>query len=123
MNITRCSIPKSDYVLCSQRWRSSIQSAKTRLGADYSSDHELFIAKFRLKLKEVWQTSRPFKYELNEIPHDYTHGHHQVTNTIIRLSIFFSAKDGDALYIQQKQDQELTVAQIMNSLLPDSDLN
>ena len=61
-----------DYSLCSQRWRNSIQSAKTRPGADCGSDHELLIAKFRLKLKEVWQTSRPFKYELNEIPHDYT---------------------------------------------------
>ena len=42
-----------DYILCSQRWRSSIQSAKTRLGADCESDHELLIAKFRLKLKKV----------------------------------------------------------------------
>ena len=42
-----------DYILCSQRWRSSIQSAKTRLGADCGSDQELFIAKFRLKLKKV----------------------------------------------------------------------
>ena len=42
-----------DYILCSQRWRSSIQSAKTRLGADFGSDHELLIAKFRLKLKKV----------------------------------------------------------------------
>ena len=52
-----------------------------------------------------------------------THGHHQVVNTEIRLIIFFAAKDGEALYSQQKQDQELTVAQIMNSLLPNSDLN
>ena len=44
-----------------------------------------------------------------------------VVNTEIRLMIFFAAKDGEALYSQQKQDQELTVAQIMNSLLPDSD--
>ena len=51
------------------------------------------------------------------------HGHHQMVNTEIRLIIFFAAKDGDALYIQQKQDQELTVAQTMNSLLPNSDLN
>ena len=51
------------------------------------------------------------------------HGHHQIVNTEIRLLIFFAAKDGDALYSQQKQDQELTVAQIMNSLLPNSDLN
>jgi len=42
-----------DYILCSQRWRSSIQSAKTRPGADCGSDHELLIAKFRLKLKKV----------------------------------------------------------------------
>ena len=54
---------------------------------------------------------------------DSTHGHHQMVNTEIRLIIFFAAKDGEALYTQQKQDQELTVAQIMNSLLPNSDLN
>ena len=52
---------QTDYILCSQRWRSSIQSAKTRLGADCSSDHELLIAKFRLKLKKVGKTTRPFK--------------------------------------------------------------
>ena len=52
---------------------------------------------------------------------DSTHGHHQVVNTEIRLIIFFAAKDGEALYSQQKQDQELTVAQIMNSLLQNSD--
>ena len=61
-----------DYILCRQKWSSTIQSAESRVGADCSSDYELLIAKFRLKLKEVWQTSRPFKYELNEIPHDYT---------------------------------------------------
>ena len=54
---------------------------------------------------------------------DSTHGHHQMVNTEIRLIIFFAAKDGEALYSQQKQDQELTVAQIMNSLLQNSDLN
>ena len=54
---------------------------------------------------------------------DSTHGHHQMANTEIRLIIFFAAKDGEALYSQQKQDRELTVAQIMNSLLPNSDLN
>ena len=51
------------------------------------------------------------------------HGHHQLINTEIRLIIFFAAKDGEALYNQQKQDQEMTVEQIMNSLLPNSDLN
>ena len=53
----------------------------------------------------------------------FTRGHHQMVNTEIRLIIFIAAKDGEALYSQQKQDQELTVAQIMNSLLPNSDLN
>ena len=52
-----------------------------------------------------------------------THGYHQMVNTEIRLIIFFVATDGEALYSQQKQDKELTVAQIMNSLLPNSDLN
>ena len=54
---------------------------------------------------------------------DSTHGHHQMVNTEIRLIIFFAAKDGEALNSQQKQDQELTVALIMNSILPNSDLN
>ena len=59
-------------MLCSQRWRSSIQTAKTRPGADCGSDHELFIAKFRLKLKKVGKTTRPFRYDLNQIPYDCT---------------------------------------------------
>ena len=50
----------------------SIQSAKTRLGAACGLDHELLIAKFRLKLKKVGKTTRPFKYDLNQIPYDYT---------------------------------------------------
>ena len=61
-----------DYILCSQRWRSTIQSAKTRPGADSGSVHELLIAKFRLKLKKVGKTTRLFRYELNQIPNDYT---------------------------------------------------
>ena len=61
-----------DYILCSQRWRSSIQSAKTRPGTDYGSDHELLIAKFRLKLKKVGKTTRPFRYDLSQIPYDCT---------------------------------------------------
>ena len=54
-----------DYILCSRRWRSSIQSTKTRLGADCGSDHELLITKFRLKLKKIGKTARPFRYDLN----------------------------------------------------------
>ena len=61
-----------DYILCSQRWRSSIKSAKTRLRADCDPDQELLIAKFRLKLKKVGKTTRPFRYELNQIPYNYT---------------------------------------------------
>ena len=63
---------QTDYILCSQRWRSSIQSAKTRSGANCGSDHEILIAKFRLKLKKVGKTRRPFKYDLNQILYDYT---------------------------------------------------
>ena len=62
---------ETDYILCSQRCRSSIQSAKTRPGADCGSDHELLIAKFRLKLKKVGKTTRPFRYDVNQIPGDY----------------------------------------------------
>ena len=58
-----------DYILCSQRWRSSIRSAETRPGAECGSDHELLIDKFRLKLKKVGKTTRPFRYDLNLIPY------------------------------------------------------
>ena len=61
-----------DSILCSQRWRSSIQSAKIRVEADCGSDHELLIAKFRLKLKKVGKTTRPFRCDLNQIPYNYT---------------------------------------------------
>ena len=69
MDITRNQI---DYILCSQRWRSSILSTKTRPGTDCGSDHELFIANFRLKLKKVGETTSPFRYDLNQVPYDYT---------------------------------------------------
>ena len=72
MDIIRWSILKSDYILCSQRWRRFIQSAKRRPGVDGGSYHELLIAKFRLKLKKVEKTTRPFMYELNQTPYDYT---------------------------------------------------
>ena len=61
-----------DYILCSQRWRSSTQPAITRPGADCGSDHELLIAKFRLKLKKVGKTTKPFRYDLNQIPWLYS---------------------------------------------------
>ena len=67
-----------------------------------------------------WSQQTPFSDNTRE---DSTHGHHQIVNTEISLIIFSAAKDGEALYSQQKQDQDLTVAQIMNSLWPNSDLN
>ena len=85
MDITRWSTPKSDLLYSlHQRWRSSIQSAKTRLGADCGSDHELLIAKFRLKLKKVGKTTRPFRNALNQIPYDYTM---EVTNRFKGLDL------------------------------------
>ena len=79
---------QTDYILCSQRWRSSIQSVKTRLGADYGSDHEFLIAKFRLKLKKVGKTTRPLRYDLKQIPYDYT-----VTNRFKELDMIESLKN------------------------------
>ena len=79
-----------DYILCSQRWRCSIQSAKTRLGADCGSDHELFIVKFRLKLNKVGKTTRPFQYDLNQIPYNYTV---EVTNRFKGLDLIECLKN------------------------------
>ena len=61
-----------DYILCNQRWRSTIQSAKTRPRADCGSDHELLIAKYKLKLKKVGKATRTFRYDISQIPYDYT---------------------------------------------------
>ena len=94
-------------------------------------------------MKKVGKITRPFRYDLDQIPYDYTvevrnrfkeldlidrvpdelwtEVHAIVQETEIKSIIFFTAKDGEALFSQQKQDQKLTVAQIMNSLLPNSD--
>ena len=79
-----------DYILCCQRWRSSIQSGKTRPGADCGSDHELVIAKFRLKLKKVGKTTRLFTYDLNQILYDYIVG---VTNRVKGLDMIDRAPE------------------------------
>ena len=63
-----------------------IQSAKTRPGSDYSSDHELLTGKFRLKLKEVGKTIKPFRYDLNQVPYYYTV---EVTNRFKGLDLIF----------------------------------
>ncbi|CAF1061855.1 unnamed protein product, partial [Rotaria magnacalcarata] len=60
-----------DYILSSQRWRSSIQLTKTRPGADCGSDHELLIAKFQMKLKTTSKTARPARHNLSNIPCKY----------------------------------------------------
>ena len=69
-----------------------------------------------LRREHIGHSKHPFP-----TTQDSTHGHHQMVNIEIRLFIFFAAKDGEALYSQQKQDRELTVASIINSLLPNSD--
>ena len=70
--------------------RSSIQSAKTRPGADWGSDHKLLIVKFRLELKKVGKTTRPFSYDLNQIPYDYTV---EVTNRFKGLNLIECLKN------------------------------
>ena len=73
MDVTKWSTKKSvDYILCNQRWRSSIQSTNTRPGADCCLDHQLLTANFRLKFKEMGKLIRPFRYDLNQIPYAYT---------------------------------------------------
>ena len=80
-----------DYILCSQRWRSSTWPAQKKKiqGANCGSDHELPIAKFRLKLKTVGKTTRPFRYDLNQIPYDYTV---EVTNRFKGFDLIESLK-------------------------------
>ena len=91
MDITRWSYQnQTDYSLCNQRWRSSTQSAKTRPGADCGSDDEFLIGKFRLKVKKVGKTTRPFRYDLNQIPYDYTV---EVTNRLKELDLIECLKN------------------------------
>ena len=90
MDITRWPIPKSDYILCSRRWRSSIQSVKIRPGANHGSDHELLIAKFKLKLKKVGKTIKPFRDDLNQIHSDCTV---EVTRRFKRLDLIDRVPD------------------------------
>ena len=72
MDISRWSILKSDITLFGAEDGETLQSAQTRLGADCGSDNELLITKFRLNLKKLGKTTRPFIYDLNQIPYDYT---------------------------------------------------
>ena len=79
-----------NYIFCSRKWKSSIQSAKTRPGADCGSDHELLISKFRLKLKKIGKTTRPFMYDLSLIPNDYRV---EVTNRFNGLDVIECLKN------------------------------
>ena len=79
-----------DHILCNQRWGNSIQSAITRPGSDCGSDHELLIDKFRLQLKKVGKTTRPLRYNLNQIPYNYTV---EVTNRFKRLDLIDRVPD------------------------------
>ena len=95
-----------DYIICSQRWRSSIQSAKTRLGPDCGSDHELRIAKFRLKFKKIGKITRSFRNDLNQIPYDYTV---EVRNRFKRLDLIDRVPDElwkEVRDIVQEKDQD-----------------
>ena len=94
---------QSDYILCSQRWRSSIQSAKIRPGTDCGSDHELLIAKFRLKLKKVGETTRPLRYDLNQIPYSYTV---KVTNRFKGLNLVERTMDRGSWNCAGGSDQD-----------------
>ena len=111
---------KKDVLFIIGDWNAKVRSQET---------HEV-IGKFDLGAQNEagqsfakrthWSQQTPSS---NNTRADSTHGHHQMVNTEIRLIIFFGAKDGETLYSQLKQDQELTVAQIMNSLLSNSVLH
>ena len=85
MDITRWSIAKSDRLYSLQPKTEKLYTvSKNKTRADCGSDHELLIAKFRLKLKKVGKTTRPFRYDLNQILHYYTV---EVTNRLKGLDL------------------------------------
>ena len=115
--------PKKDVLFIIVDWSAKGESqeihgvtGKFGLGIENEVRHRLIV----LPTEHIGHKKTP---PSNNTREDSTHGHHQMVNTEIRLIIFFAAKDGEAQHSQQKQDQELTVAQVMNSLLPNSDLN
>ena len=106
--------PKKDVLFITGDWNAKVGSQETP-GAT---------GKFGLGVQnEAGQRRIEQTPSSNNTREDSTHGHHQMVNTEIKLIIFFAAKEGEALSSQQKQDEELTVAQITNALLPNSDLN
>ena len=115
-------IPKKDVLFIIGHWNAKVGSQETpgvtgKFGLGVRNEAGQRLIEFCQVDALVIRPSS------NNTREDSTHGHHQMVNTKVRLITFFAAKDGEALYSQQKQDRELTVAQIMNSLLPNSDLN
>ena len=113
--------PKRDVLFIIGDWNAKVGSQKTagvtgKFGLGIQNEAGQRLIGFCQENALVIETASS-----NNTREDSTHGHHQMVNTEIRLIIFFAAKDGEALYSQQKQDWELTVARFMNSLLPNSD--
>ena len=116
-------LPQKDVLFIIGDWNAKVGSQETpavthKSGLGVQKETGQRLIEFRQE-----NTLVIAKISSNNTREDSTHGQHQMANTEIKLIIFFAAKDGQALYIQQKQDQELTVGQIMNSLLQNSDLN
>ena len=113
--------PKKDILFITGDWNAKVGNQVTpgvtgKFGLGVQNEAGQRLMEFSQENALVKQTPSS-----NNTREDSTHGHHQMVNTKIRLIIFFAAKDGEALCSQQKQDWELTVAQIMNSLLANSD--
>ena len=114
---------KKDVLFIIGDWNAKVGSQETlgvtgKFGLGMWNEAGQRLIEFPKKMH--WSQQTPSSNNTRE---DSTHGHHQMVNTKIELIIFFAAKDGEALYSQQKQDWELTVAHIINSLLLNSDLN
>ena len=115
--------PKKDVLFIIGDWNAKVESQETpgvtgKFGLGIRNEAEQRLIEF-CQVNALVIAPPSFK----NTREDSTHGHHQMVNTKIRMILFLAAKDGEALYSQQKQDWELTVAQIMKSLLPNSDLN
>ena len=115
--------PQIDVLFMIEDWNETVGSQETpgvtdKFGLGVQNEAGKWLIDFCQENTLVMQTPSS-----NNTRVDSTHGHYQTVNIIIRLIIFFAAKDGEALYCQQKQDWELTVAQVKNSLLENSDLN
>ena len=115
--------PKKDVLCIIGDWNANIGSQETPgvtgiFGLGVQNEAGLRLIQFCQETALVIDTPTS-----NNTREDSTYGHHQMVDTEIKLIIFFAANNGEALYSQQKQDRKLTVAQIINSLLPNSDLN